>query len=295
MRYEITHRTSYTYAIDVSVSHHVARLAPRTLPHQQCFAHELTIDPSPALVTQREDYYGNRATFFSVAGAHRTLVVTARSRVELLPRENSDAASTPPWETVRDLFRRHDAAPGTNTQEFIFPSAMIPRLPELAVYAGESFFAKRPLLEAVLDLTSRIYFDFKFDPKATTVATPLEQVIKHRRGVCQDFAHFQIGCLRAMGLPARYVSGYMETVPPPGKPRLAGADASHAWVQVFIPPGTWIDVDPTNNILPSERHIVLSWGRDFDDVSPIRGVIIGGGKHELKVGVDVIPVQENGP
>lgn len=292
MRYEITHRTAYAYTSDVSVSHHVARLAPRALPFQRCFAHELTIDPRPSLVTQREDYYGNRATFFTVSGAHRSLVVTARSQVELLPRELPSAAGTPPWENVRDLFRRHDAAPGTNTQEFIFPSAMIPRLPELAEYAAESFVARRPLLEAVLDLTRRMSADFKFDPKATTVATPLEQVIKHRRGVCQDFAHFQTGCFRALGLPARYVSGYLETLPPPGRARLVGADASHAWVQIFIPGEGWLDVDPTNNLLPSVRHVTLAWGRDFSDVSPICGVIVGGGRHELRVSVDVKPVDE---
>jgi transglutaminase-like putative cysteine protease len=290
VRYEITHRTSYTYASDVSVSHHVARLAPRSLAFQQCFAHEMTVEPRAALITQRDDYYGNRATFFSVPSPHRSLVVTARSQVELLPRQIPSPASTPAWETVRDLFRRHDASPQTNKQEFIFPSPMIPRLPELGVYAKESFFSKRPFLEAVLDLNSRMYFDFKFDPKATTVATPLEQVIKHRRGVCQDFAHFQIGCFRALGLPARYVSGYLETMPPAGKPRLVGADASHAWVQIFIPDTGWIDVDPTNNLLPSVRHVIVAWGRDFSDVSPIRGVILGGGKHELRVSVDVKPL-----
>ena len=292
MRYEITHRTSYAYASDVSVSHHVARLAPRALPFQRCLAHELTVDPSPAQAARREDYFGNETAFFTVAGSHRTLVVTARSRVELLPRELPSAAGTPPWETVRDLFRRHDAAPGTNTQEFIFPSAMIPRLPELAEYAAASFVARRPLLEAVLDLTRRMFADFKFDSKATTVATPLEQVIKYRRGVCQDFAHFQTGCFRALGLPARYVSGYLETLPPPGRPRLVGADASHAWVQIFIPGAGWVDVDPTNNLLPSMRHVTVAWGRDFSDVSPIRGVIVGGGRHELSVSVDVKPLDE---
>jgi transglutaminase-like putative cysteine protease len=149
------------------------------------------------------------------------------------------------------------------------------------------------MLAAVLDLTRRMFNDFKFDPKATTIATPLEQVIKDRRGVCQDFAHFQIGCFRALGLPARYVSGYLETRPPPGKPKLAGADASHAWVQVFIPPAGWVDVDPTNNLLPSDRHVTVAWGRDFDDVSPIRGVIVGGGKHALGVAVDVTPLHES--
>ena len=294
MRYEITHLTEYLYSSEVSVSQHVARLTPRELGFQRCLTHELTVEPRAALVTQREDYYGNQATFFTIAGAHRRLAVTARSRVELSPRGVPAAASTPPWESVRDLFRRHDASPTVNTQEFIFPSAMIPRLPELADYAGGSFVAGRPLLEAVTDLTRRMFGDFQFDPRATTVATPLEQVVKQRRGVCQDFAHFQIGCFRALGLPARYVSGYLETLPPPGKARLVGADASHAWVQIFIPGAGWVEVDPTNNLLPSDRHITLAWGRDFSDVSPIRGVIVGGGKHGLKVSVDVKPVSDIG-
>ena len=292
MRYEITHRTAYAYTSDVSVSHHVARLTPGNLSFQRRLAHELTIEPNPSLITQRDDYFGNRTTFFSVAGAHRSLVVTSRSQVEMLPRATPVAADTPAWEAVRDLFRGHKAAAPTEVQEFIFPSAFVPRLPALAEYAAESFVAQRPLLEVILDLTRRMFQDFKFDPKATTIATPLQQVIKDRRGVCQDFAHFQIGCFRALGLPARYVSGYLETQPPPGKPRLAGADASHAWVQVFIPSTGWVDVDPTNNLLPLERHITVAWGRDFDDVSPIRGVIVGGGKHKLSVAVDVIPLNE---
>ena len=295
MRYEITHRTSYVYTSDVSVSHHIARLMPQTLPHQRCLDFQLAIEPKPSLVTHREDYFGNRATFFTVSGAHRTLVVTSRSRVELLPREKPAAAKTSPWEKVRDEFRGHETSSATEVQEFIFPSAFIPRLPALVDYAAESFVAERPLLEAVLDFTRRMFHDFKFDPKATTIATPLEQVFKNRRGVCQDFAHFQIGCFRALGLPARYVSGYLETLPPPGKARLVGADASHAWVQVFIPGAGWVDVDPTNNVLPSDRHISVAVGRDFEDVSPIRGVIVGGGKHELSVSVDVMPLKESPP
>jgi len=291
MHYDIIHRTTYEYASDVSVSHHVARLTPRWTAGQRCLAHELTVEPHPALTTHRDDYFGNRATFFSVASAHRTLVVVGRGRVEVLPVPKPSALETPDWESVRAFCRADISSPVPEATEFVFASPLIRLLPELEDYARKSFLKARPILGAVLDLTDRMHQDFQFDPRATTVATPLEQVIKNRRGVCQDFAHFQIGCLRAMGLPARYVSGYMETVPPPGKPRLAGADASHAWVQLFIPPDTWVDVDPTNNILPSDRHIVLGWGRDFDDVSPIRGVIIGGGKHELKVGVDVIPVQ----
>jgi len=295
VRYEVTHRTVYAYASDVSVSHHVARLMPRSLPAQRCFAHELSIEPNPSLVTHREDYYGNRTTFFTVTTSHRLLAVISRSQVELSPRATPSAAETPPWENVRDLFRGEQASSAAEVQEFIYPSALVRQLPSLAEYAAESFAPQRPALDAVLDLTGRMARDFKFDPTATTIATPLEQVIKNRRGVCQDFAHFQIGCLRAMGMPARYVSGYLETLPPPGKTKLTGADASHAWVQVFIPPTGWIDVDPTNNLLPSDRHVTVAWGRDFDDVSPIRGVIVGGGKHELSVAVDVMALKETTP
>jgi transglutaminase-like putative cysteine protease len=293
MRYDIIHRTVYNYDSIVLVSQHVARLTPRALPGQRSLAHELDIEPHPALCTHREDYFGNRAAFFSVASAHRSLVVVARGRVEVQRPQPPPPGETPSWETAREFCRADICSTTPEAAEFIFASPLVPLLPELEDYAKPSFSASRPLLDAVLDLTARIHKDFQFDPRATTVATPLEQVIKNRRGVCQDFAHFQIGCLRCLGLAARYVSGYMETLPPPGKTRLAGADASHAWVQVFIPPGIWIDVDPTNNLLPSDRHVLVAWGRDFDDVSPIRGVIVGGGKHELKVGVDVIPVQDS--
>jgi transglutaminase-like putative cysteine protease len=244
----------------------------------------LIIDPAPAEISQREDYFGNTTTFFTLAGAHRALTVTARSELEVDERSWPVPADTPAW----DLTQSKDAPTlPLEAQEYLFSSSLVPTLPALKDYAKGSFHLGRPLLEAVLELTARIHADFTFDPKATTVVTPLEQVIGNRRGVCQDFAHFQIGCLRAVGVPARYVSGYLETLPPVGKPKLVGCDASHAWVQVFLPETGWIDVDPTNNMLSSDRHIVLAWGRDFDDVSPIRGVIGGGGKHTLNVAVDV--------
>jgi len=288
VNYEIVHRTVYEYSSEVSVSQHVVHLTPRTLPGQQCLRHELTIDPVPALVTRRDDYFGNPTASFTMASAHRTLVVTARSEVAVHSRHWPAAGETPAWERARCNSNRPVSIP-FDAQEYTFPSAFVPALPALETYARPSFPAGRPLLEAVIELTHRIHTDFTFDPKATTVATPLEQVIAQRRGVCQDFAHLQIGCLRALGVPARYVSGYLETVPPPGETKLVGSDASHAWVQVFVPDNGWIDVDPTNNVLPSDRHIVAAWGRDFDDVSPVRGVISGGGKHTLTVAVDVIP------
>jgi len=289
VNYEIVHRTVYEYSSEVSVSQHVVHLTPRNLPSQQCLRHELIVEPAPALVTSREDYFGNSTSFFTMAGAHRTLVVTARSEVSLYPRRWPTPDTTPAWERARGYADRSENLT-IEAQEFIYPSILIPALPALSEYARPSFSPGRPVLEAVLDLTRRIFTDFTFDPKATTVATPLEEVIRKRRGVCQDFAHFQIGCLRALGLPARYVSGYLETQPPPGKTKLVGSDASHAWVQVFVPDYGWIEVDPTNNVMPSDRHIVVAWGRDFEDVSPIRGVISGGDKHMLKVAVDVTPV-----
>jgi transglutaminase-like putative cysteine protease len=288
--YDIIHRTTYAYTSEVSVSHHVARLTPRALPFQGCWDYQITIDPNPAILTHHEDYFGNRTAFFTVSRPHRTLVITARSRVEVDARPPIAESQSMPWEMARDGLGEDGASLTPEIREFAFPSPFVKRLPGLADYARVSFSAGRPMLEAVLDLTRRIYEDFQFDPKATTVATPLEQVLRNRRGVCQDFAHVQIGCLRAMDLPARYVSGYLETLPPPGKEKLAGSDASHAWVQVFVPPVGWVDLDPTNNLVPSDRHVTVAWGRDFDDVSPIRGVIVGGGKHALSVAVDVVPV-----
>ena len=294
MNYEIIHRTVYEYSSEVSVSQHVSHLTPRPMVGQQCLRHDLQVEPAPALVTNREDYFGNPTCFFSMAGAHRTLVVTARSEVVVQRRHWPAPEETTAWELVRCNYDQAGNSITIDVQEFVYPSALIPALPALAEYARPSFIAGRPILEAVRELTTRIFTDFTFDPKATTVATPLEQVIEKRRGVCQDFAHFQIGCLRSLGLPARYVSGYLETLPPPGKPKLVGSDASHAWVQVFVPGIGWVDTDPTNNMLASDRHIVVAWGRDFDDVSPIRGVISGGGRHSLNVAVDVIPRAAHG-
>jgi transglutaminase-like putative cysteine protease len=214
---------------------------------------------------------------------HQRLTVSARSRVTLEAPDLPSPTGTPPWEAVAD----RNALP-LDVLEFSFDSGLTPAISEPADYVRASFPAGRPLLEAVLDLTGRIYEDFTFDREATTVRTPLEEVFKSRRGVCQDFARLEIACLRSLRLPARYVSGYLETVPPPGRPRLLGADASHAWLAFYCPGTGWIDVDPTNNVLPSRRHVTVAWGRDYGDVSPIHGVILGGGKHTLRVNVDVL-------
>jgi len=292
MLYSITHRTTYAYNTDASHSHHLAHLKPRALPRQDVLDFTLRVDPGPSFIADRSDYHGNAVTFFTMAAPHRRLAVFAQSRVLVHKPEWPIPAETPPWEDVRkkcssDVLNE-DSAEG----EFCFDSPYISRSPIYAEYAARSFPAGRPLVEAVSEFTGRIFRDFKFDPRATTIATPLGEVFEKKRGVCQDFAHLGIACLRSMGLPARYVSGYLETIPPPGKARLVGADASHAWFSVWCPGFGWVDADPTNNMLAGERHITVAWGRDFSDVSPLRGVVVGGGRHVLSVGVDVARAKE---
>jgi transglutaminase-like putative cysteine protease len=290
MNYHLAHTTTYEYSGSVSLSHHVVRLQPRKLARQQCLENRLEIHPQPAVVQSHLDYFGNNITFVTVEGSHRSLVILSRSEVEVEASAPPVPEQTPPWERVAGLCSEEALNGVVTEREFTYASPHVKRQPDFADYARPSFTPGRPLLAAAVDLTSRIHRDFKFDSKATTIATPLEEVFKSRRGVCQDFAHLEIACLRSLGLPARYVSGYLETAPPPGKPRLAGADASHAWVSIFSPGAGWIDLDPTNDLIPSNRHITIAWGRDYSDVSPIRGVILGSGEHLLKVAVDVIPV-----
>lgn len=294
MKYRLIHRTRYTYEGAVTVSHHMARLAPRTLPSQRCPWHELEIQPVPVGRGVHVDSYGNVTSYFEIEGRHEELVVTARSLVEVLPTERPDPAETPAWEVVRNACQLEKLTPGSEAGAFRFPSVMVPVGEEFAAYARQDFPPGRPILEGVLDFTSRIYRDFKFDPRATDVTTPVAEVFRKRAGVCQDFAHLMLACLRSIALPARYVSGYLETAPPPGKARLTGADASHAWVSVFCgEKAGWVDADPTNNLLPGERHITVAWGRDFSDVSPLRGVTLGAGGQTLSVAVDVIPLEES--
>lgn len=277
----------------MTVSHHMARLAPRTLPGQRTPWHELEVVPVPVGRGVHMDSYGNVTSYFEIEGKHEVLEVTARSLVEVFPTNHPEPLSTPAWEIVRDACQAEKLTPGSEAGSFRFASPMVPIGEEFAQYARVEFPAGRPVLEGVLGLTRRIFRDFKFDPRATDVSTPVLEVLKKRAGVCQDFAHLMLACLRSLGLPARYVSGYLETVPPPGKVRLVGADASHAWVSVFCGENAgWIDADPTNNILPGERHITVAWGRDFSDVSPLRGVTLGAGGQRLTVSVDVMPVDE---
>ena len=286
MKYQVVHETQYNYSGLVSLSHHVSRLAPRPLPHQACSSHELQIDPVPEAMTSHVDYFGNAMTFFAMQSPHKRLTVRARSIVELSAVALPDTAMLP-WERAIER-----TSMPLEVLECAVDSMPTRLRTALATYARPSFPAGRPLLEAVAEVTARIHADFTYDRDATTIATPLAQVFEARRGVCQDFARLEIGCLRSLGLAARYVSGYLETVPASGVPRLVGAAASHAWLAVYGPEIGWVDVDPTNNLFPSGRHVTVAWGRDYGDVSPIRGVILGGGEHSLRVSVDVSRVEE---
>lgn len=288
--FDVTHITTYDYHSPVTVSHHLLRVSPRRLPWQLRLEHSIQTDPIAATTSQRTDYFGNDVTFATIEGAHRRLRITSRSRMALGPRFIPEPSETPQWENVRGLCRSDRSSAVLEAVEFTFATPLVPLEPAFAEYAARSFTSRRSLLEAAQDLTARIHRDFTFDPTATTVSTPLLEVLEKRRGVCQDFAHFEIACLRSMGLPARYVSGYLETFPPPGQPRLVGADASHAWVSLYCPGIGWVDLDPTNNCLPSIRHITAAWGRDYGDVGPIRGVLLGSGEHTLAVAVDVVPL-----
>jgi transglutaminase-like putative cysteine protease len=289
MRYRVTHRTEYRYSEPVDSGHNEARLLPRPLDRQQVLASSLAVDPPASDQRERLDYFGNRVVAFSLDRPHRSLTVTSTSEVLVEPRvDGLDLFAGESWEQVRGALRETTDPEGLMARDLSLASPLVPLGSELAGYAAPSFTAGRPLLDAVHDLMMRIHRDFRYDPEFTTLSTPLAEVLAHRRGVCQDFAHLAIGCLRTQGLAARYVSGYIETLPPPGKPRLVGADASHAWFSVFVPDCGWVDFDPTNNQLPESRHITVAWGRDYADVTPLKGVIFGGGQMRLSVAVDVV-------
>jgi transglutaminase-like putative cysteine protease len=292
MLYRVRHQTIYDYVQPVSVSHHLVRLAPRNLPRQKCRSMELSVWPEPPFqASTHVDYFGNSVTSFTLPESHTRMCVEANSELEVEAVAGPVLSQSPTWESVRNTIPFDHSHDGLEAFQFVFDSSRVFAKPELAAYARESFQPHRPLLEAVMDLTGRIHQDFRFDPKATEVTTPVETFFEKRRGVCQDFSHLQIACMRSLRLPARYVSGYLRTSPPPGRPRLVGSDASHAWCSVWCSSTGWVDFDPTNNCVPSDGHITLAWGRDYSDVSPIRGVLLGGAKHSLKVGVDVMPLE----
>lgn len=293
MLYRITHTTLYEYSEAVTLCHNEAHLLPRSLSWQRCVDAQLHIQPRPAVYHERKDFFGNRVVYFAIEDLHTTLEVTAHSEMEMMVVPHPDLQATPAWEEVR---RRIGSDLGRNALEarqFMLNSPFVTATTDFAEYASSSFLPGRPILSAVHDLMHRIFVEFTYDPEFTTVATPVSEVFAHRRGVCQDFAHFAIACLRSLGLAARYVSGYLETAPVEGKPELIGAAASHAWVSVYCPDLGWVDFDPTNDLMPSDRHVVVAWGRDYSDVAPLKGTILGGGEPELQVRVEVKRVEES--
>lgn len=289
MKFQVRHLTTYRYTEPVQLSHHAAHLRPREVDGQQISKVSISIRPEPAVLHDGgRDYFGNPTTFFTIQAPHSTLQIESAFVVETSQQPPLPQIAVPAWDAIR-----LDSWPGgrgfdESVMDFVFDSPQVPMLAEAADYAAPSFTPGRPLTEAVMDLVARINRDFAFDSEATSVGTPLLSVFEERRGVCQDFAHVGIACVRSMGLAARYVSGYIRTIAPPGREKMVGADASHAWLSVYQPGWGWLDVDPTNNMAAGQDHIAVAWGRDYDDVSPVRGVVLGGGDHQVHVAVDVL-------
>lgn len=292
MRYRVSHVTRYQYGQPVDLAAHLLHLTPRALPGQTVLGAALAADPPPGRTVARADHFGNIATWLFVTQPHAAFAVTLAAEVEVSFPAPPPSDATPPWEQVRDCAARGGAA-CWHAAEFVFGTAMAPAEPAVGAYVAPSFPTGRPVLAALLDLTARIRRDFAFRAGVTTLSTPVTQVLASRAGVCQDFAHLMIAGLRALGLPARYVSGYIRTRPRPGEPMRRGADQSHAWVGCWLgPEHGWVDLDPTNDLVVRDEHVVLGWGRDYADVSPVRGVILGGGRHGLSVSVDLDPLED---
>ena len=291
--YDVSHRTIYRYSVPVSFSHHLMHLSPRPCAHQTCHRSALIVLPTPSQHSSGVDYFGNPVSYITLQHQHKQLILHARSVIEVKPQAAPEPQRTQPWD---GMYRRlyHDTSEeALDALQFCFATKKTIATAAIRAYAQQCFPSGCPVLKGVLDLTRRIHKDFKFDATATTVSTPVAEVFKARRGVCQDFAHLQIACLRALRLPARYVSGYLLTRPPEGKEKLVGVDASHAWLSVWCPPHGWVDIDPTNNVLVSVDHVTLAWGRDYGDVSPVSGAIFGGGAHTVQVAVDVTAIDRD--
>jgi transglutaminase-like putative cysteine protease len=287
VRYRIEHRTDYHYSAPVSRCRNEAHLRPRDTDRQRCEASDLVVEPAPTGWSERSDFYGNPVTAFVVDGPFTEMTVTAVSTVDVVDGDPLPAVG-PGWGEALDLLTNDLSPAMLDAREFCFESPLVSTARIVREYAEPSFPPGAPLVDAVTALTERIHADFLYDPGFTTVTTPLDEVLAHRRGVCQDFAHLAVGCVRSMGLAARYVSGYLETEAPPGEERLVGADASHAWLSVFVPGWGWLDLDPTNDKVVGTGYVTTAWGRDYADVSPLKGIVFGGGdSHLLDVAVDV--------
>jgi transglutaminase-like putative cysteine protease len=287
MKFHIVHTTRYTYSQPVSLCHNEAHVRPRNFELQDCLETRIDIDPPPARYDERADYFGNPVVYFSVQVPHDRLTVTAANTVQRRAARSLDHEASMAWDQIAAHLRTAGSVAALAAREFVLDSPLVGTHPDLVAFALSSFTAGRPLLSAVHDLNRRIHREFVYDRSFTTVSTPLLDVLEQRRGVCQDFAHLAIGCVRSLGLPARYVSGYLESAPPPGQERLRGADASHAWFSVYDPDAGWVDFDPTNDQLVGDRHVTTAWGRDYADVTPLKGVVFGGGAHTLEVAVEL--------
>lgn len=299
MNYRIIHKTEYVYEEPASLCYNEAHLIPRSLERclftQTCLNYKTLIEPSPTDYRERTDFFGNPVLYYTIRQPHRHTVITTTSKVSLAPSgHQTDSAGLPvhpaaaaPWEEIARRTISELSGETVEARQYVMNSPKVAVFPALAEFAAPSFAAERPVLEAVHHLMTRIFETLDFVPGVTNIATPLTEVLDKRRGVCQDFAHLMVGCLRAQGLAARYISGYIETLPPPGQEKLVGADASHAWCSVYVPALGWVDFDPTNNLIPTDQHITLGWGRDFADVTPLKGVFFSHGPHKLKVSVDV--------
>ena len=286
MKYHVRHITAYSYRKPVDLASHMLHLSPRALPYQTVASFVLHSTPAPVRTTEALDHFGNDVRWLFLDMPHAEFEVTVEAVVDVAFPPPPVAEETPPWEEVAAIARAGGAA--WQAAEFTFDSPMVPLEPTAGAYAARSFPPGRPVLAALKDLTSRMRKDFAFRSGVTTISTPVSKVMQLRAGVCQDFTHVMIAGLRSLGLPARYVSGYIRTRPPPGGVRRRGADQSHAWVGAWLgPQHGWVDFDPTNDLIVSDEHVVLGWGRDYGDVSPLRGVILGGGKHSLTVSVDL--------
>lgn len=287
MKYRIVHTTSYAYSEPASLSQNELFLTPRVTGRQQVLQTNLSFNPQPQYLNKRFDYFGNIAHVFMVEQPHTELSLTATCMVRTGRASFVDPATTISWENAVQQLQAHTSFDDLEAYQFIFPSPMIFFDDAIKAYGSLSFPPGMPVLQGALDLIRRVFREFAYDKESSNVETPVDEVLANKRGVCQDFSHLTIACLRSLGLAARYVSGYLETLPPPGKPKMVGADASHAWVSLYVPGVGWIDLDPTNNLIPGDMHIILAWGRDYSDVAPVKGVVMGGGVHTLNVEVDV--------
>jgi transglutaminase-like putative cysteine protease len=292
MEYRVRHRTTYRYLQDVAQSWHVAHMKLRSTPTQSVEASQVTLTPEAGNRVERSDFFGNPCEWYFFNAAHDHLEILAESLVTVAPAPARDAGESLPWEEVRALLEASPDAAARDAVQYIFDSPFTVFTSDLPAYARESFTPGRPLLAGAIELMHRIHDEFRYDTSVTDTTTPVDKVFEIRAGVCQDLAHVGIAAMRSLGLPARYVSGYLLTKPPPGKTRMLGADASHAWFSVYAPPFGWVDLDPTNAVPAGEGHVTAAWGRDYGDVAPVAGIILGGHDHHIEVGVDVIPAAE---